>query len=112
MQPAVEAVKTLAASMSAIDAKVGVISNKDGEVITSGREVLDRIVNQISNPVRWDLCMETLSKAGITGAIEVPPAGTLVGLIKRAVPTIEGFALKTPDDVQGAQDFAQTHGAK
>lgn len=112
MQPAVEAVKTLAASMSAIDAKVGVISNKDGEVLTSGREVLDRIVNQISNPVRWDLCMETLSKAGITGAIEVPPAGTLVGLIKRAVPTIEGFALKTPDDVQGAQDFAQTHGAK
>ena len=112
MSPAVDAVKAVAANISVSAANVGVISNKDGAVITDGREILDRIVAQISNPVRWDLCMDTLVKVGVTGAIEVPPAGTLVGLIKRAIPTVEGFALKSPDDVQGAKDFAATHGAK
>ena len=112
MAPAVDAVKSLAATLSAGDAKVGVISNRDGAVITSGREILDRIVNQISNPVRWDLCMESLVNVGVTGAIEIPPAGTLVGLIKRAIPTVEGFALKSPDDVAGAKQFASAHGAK
>jgi [acyl-carrier-protein] S-malonyltransferase len=112
MSPAVDAVKAVAANISVSAAKVSVISNKDGAVITDGREILDRIVAQISNPVRWDLCMATLEKVGVTGAIEVPPAGTLVGLIKRAIPTVEGFALKSPDDVQGAKDFAATHGAK
>ena len=111
MAPAVDAVKSLAATLSAGDAKVGVISNRDGAVITSGREILDRIVNQISNPVRWDLCMESLVNVGVTGAIEIPPAGTLVGLIKRAIPTVEGFALKSPDDVAGAKQFASAHGA-
>ena len=112
MAPAVDAVKSLASTLSVSDSSVGVISNKDGAVINSGREILDRIVNQISNPVRWDLCMQTLTTVGVTGAIEVPPAGTLVGLIKRAIPTVEGFALKSPDDVIGARDFASSHGAK
>jgi len=112
MSPAVDAVKAGAATISVSQAKSGVISNKDGAVITDGREILDRIVAQISNPVRWDLCMAALEKVGVTGAIEVPPAGTLVGLIKRAIPTVEGFALKSPDDVQSAKDFATAHGAK
>ncbi len=112
MQPAVEPMRTLAASIEVSDASVGVISNKDGAVITSGREILDRIVNQIANPVRWDLCMQTLAENGVTGAIEVAPAGTLVGLIKRAVPKIEQCALKSPAEIEIASTFAQTHGGK
>ena len=112
MQPAVEPMRTLAASMQVNNAEVGVISNKDGAVITSGREILDRIVNQIANPVRWDLCMETLAVQGVTGVIEVAPAGTLVGLIKRAVPAIEQSALKSPAELAGATAFAATHGGK
>ncbi|CAN2188403.1 FabD (acyl-carrier-protein) S-malonyltransferase [Candidatus Nanopelagicaceae bacterium] len=112
MQPAVEPMRALAATMQVNDAVVGVLSNKDGAVITSGREILDRIVNQIANPVRWDLCMETLAAQGVTGVIEVAPAGTLVGLIKRAVPTIEQSALKSPAELEGATVFAATHGGK
>lgn len=112
MQPAVEPMRALASSMEVADATVGVLSNKDGAVITSGREILDRIVNQIANPVRWDLCMQTLADNGVTGAIEVAPAGTLVGLIKRAVPTIEQCALKSPAEIETASTFAQTHGGK
>lgn len=112
MQPAVEPLRTLAASIEVSDASVGVISNKDGAAITSGREILDRIVNQIANPVRWDLCMSSLSELGVTGVIEVAPAGTLVGLIKRAAPTIEQCALKSPAEVEAAIAFAETHGGK
>jgi [acyl-carrier-protein] S-malonyltransferase len=108
MQSAVEPLRALAAELKVAVAKCGVISNKDGAVITDGREVLDRIVAQISNPVRWDLCMTTLAEHS-SGAIEVPPAGTLVGLLKRAVPIIETFALKSVEDVTLAKEFSVRH---
>lgn len=108
MQPAVEPLRALAASLQVSDPTCGVISNKDGEVVGNGREVLDRIVNQISNPVRWDLCMTTLSEK-VSGALEVPPAGTLVGLLKRAVPIVETFALKSVADVVLSDEFALRH---
>ncbi len=108
MEPAVAPLRALAASLAAQDPKCGVISNKDGAVIRDGREVLDRIVAQISNPVRWDLCMTTLSE-NVSGALEVPPAGTLVGLLKRAVPIVETFALKSIADITLADEFALRH---
>lgn len=112
MQPAVEPMRALAESIEVSDASVGVLSNKDGVVLTSGREILNRIVDQIANPVRWDLCMQTLADQGVTGVIEVAPAGTLVGLIKRAVPAIEQCAFKSPADLEAALTFAVTHGGK
>jgi [acyl-carrier-protein] S-malonyltransferase len=112
MQPAVEPLRTLAATMTTSAPSVGVLSNKDGAVVTEGAEVLDRIVNQIANPVRWDLCMQTLVSLGVTGVIEVAPAGTLVGLIKRAAPSIEQFAFKSPDDLDAARAFVANHGGK
>jgi [acyl-carrier-protein] S-malonyltransferase len=108
MEPAVAPLRALAASLEVTDPKCGVISNKDGAVIRDGREILDRIVAQISNPVRWDLCMTTLSE-NVSGALEVPPAGTLVGLLKRAVPIIETFALKAVADIVLADEFALRH---
>ena len=110
MESAVAEFRRCAESIEAIDAKVGVLSNRDGAVLHSGREILDRIVAQVANPVRWDLCMETLQSIGISGAIEVAPAGTLVGLLKRGVPTIESFALKSPEDLAAASDFAASKG--
>ncbi len=108
MQPAVEPLRALAASLQVSNPTCGVISNKDGAVVGTGRDVLDRIVNQISNPVRWDLCMTTLSEK-VSGALEVPPAGTLVGLLKRAVPIVETFALKSVADVVLSDEFALRH---
>jgi [acyl-carrier-protein] S-malonyltransferase len=112
MQSAVEPLRALAATMATSTPTVGVLSNKDGAVITEGADVLSRIVNQIANPVRWDLCMQTLLSLGVTGVIEVAPAGTLVGLIKRAAPSIEQFALKSPEDLDAARAFVATHGGK
>lgn len=108
MEPAVAPLRALAATIEVSDSKCGVISNRDGAIVRSGREILDRIVAQIANPVRWDLCMTTLSE-NVSGALEVPPAGTLVGLLKRAEPIVETFALKSVADIALADEFALRH---
>lgn len=112
MAPAVPVLAELAAKTEANDPALRIISNKEGAEVTSGREFLDRIVGQIAGPVRWDLCMDTLASMGVTGVIEMPPAGTLVGLIKRAHPEIETFALKSPEDLDAAREFVAKHGGK
>ena len=109
MQPAVEPLRALATTVTTHPVVIQVISNKDGQVITDGADVLNRIVNQIANPVRWDLCMETLKSLGVTGVIELPPAGTLVGLLKRAASEIETFALKSAEDLEAAREFVGRH---
>ena len=111
MAPALEAMTALAASTEVSDPAIRIISNKEGSEVTSGREFLNRIVGQIAGPVRWDLCMDTLASMGVSGVIEMPPAGTLVGLIKRAHPEIETFALKSPEDLEAAREFVAKHGA-
>jgi [acyl-carrier-protein] S-malonyltransferase len=110
MSSAVERLAMLSRSVTVRDPRTRLLSNKDGAVVHHGREVLERIVGQISNPVRWDLCMETMVDLGVTAVIEVPPAGTLVGLIKRAMPGVETLALKTPEDIPAALDFVARHG--
>ena len=109
MQPAVEPLRALATKVPTHPVVIQVISNKDGQVVRDGAEVLNRIVDQIANPVRWDLCMETLKSLGVTGVIELPPAGTLVGLLKRAASEIETFALKSADDLDAAREFVGRH---
>ena len=112
MAPAVPHLASLANSLTVSEPKLPFISNKDGAVIESGREILDRIVGQIAGPVRWDLCMATMAKCGVTGVIEVPPAGTLAGLVKRAQSEIETFTLKGPEDLEAAAAFIAKHGDK
>jgi [acyl-carrier-protein] S-malonyltransferase len=96
--------------MATRDPAVPLLSNRDGAVVESGREVLDRLVQQVSNPVRWDLCMRTFADLGVTGLIEIPPAGTLTNLAKRNLPGVEVLALKTPDDLEQAHRMIREHG--
>ncbi len=110
MAPAVDVLGGLARSVSTHDARIQLISNRDGQVVHDGREVLKRIVTQISHPVRWDLCMETMLDLGVTGMLEMPPAGTLTGIARRAMKGVETFALKTPDQLDDARAFIQKHG--
>jgi [acyl-carrier-protein] S-malonyltransferase len=110
MSPAVDVLGRLARSVSTHDPRTPVISNRDGQVVHDGRDVLKRIVTQVSTPVRWDLCMETMLDLGVTGILEMPPAGTLTGIAKRAMKGVETFALKTPDQLDDARAFIDKHG--
>ncbi|HUW88253.1 MAG TPA: ACP S-malonyltransferase [Candidatus Paceibacterota bacterium] len=105
MEPAIGKLQRFAEGIPVSDPRVVILSNKEGAEVTSGREVLDRIVRQIANPVRWDLCMEAMKALGVTAVIELPPAGTLIGLIKRALPGVETLALKSPADLDAARDL-------
>ena len=110
MQSAVSHVSEFVAKVQIGEINSQLLSNKDGAVVANGQDAINRIVNQIANPVRWDLCMQSLQDLGITGAIEFPPAGTLIGLLKRAIPGIETFAIKSPEDLLSAKEFAMKHG--
>lgn len=110
MAPAVSVLAGYARSITTHDPRIPLISNADGQIVHDGREVLGRIVTQVSNPVRWDLCMDAMRDIGVTAVIEIPPAGTLTGLIKRALPGVETLALKTPDDLPAAWRLINEHG--
>ncbi|MEV5173172.1 ACP S-malonyltransferase [Streptomyces flaveolus] len=109
MAPAVETLAKAAAELSPADPKIPYVSNKDGGTVASGTEVLDRLVGQVANPVRWDLCMETFQELGVTALVEVCPGGTLTGLAKRALPGVATLALKTPDDLDAARALLAEH---
>ncbi|MFF2143804.1 ACP S-malonyltransferase [Kitasatospora sp. NPDC058190] len=112
MAPGVERLAKLAPTLTVADPQVRYVSNKDGEVVGSGAEVLERLVSQVSNPVRWDLCMETLGRLGATAVIELSPAGTLTALLKRNLKGVATLALKTPADLDKARELVAEHGGQ
>lgn len=110
MQSAVDLLAGYARAISTHDPRIQLLSNADGRVVHDGRDVLARLVAQVSRPVRWDLCMATMADLGVTALIEIPPAGTLTGLAKRALPGVETVALNTPDDLEAAWALIERHG--
>jgi [acyl-carrier-protein] S-malonyltransferase len=112
MSPALDAVAGLATSMRPSVASHGVLSNADGVVVTSGPELLGRLISQVCSPVRWDLCMYTLTSLRVTATIELAPAGTLTALIRRELPGVTALALDTPEDLPAARELVAQHAAE
>lgn len=109
MGPAVEALADAASDLVVKDPTITLLSNKDGAVVTSGKDWLERIVAQVAAPVRWDLCMDAMASLGVTALLELPPAGTLAGVAKRALPGVQLLALKTPDQLDSARELIGEH---
>lgn len=109
MSPAQSRLECISAGMTVADPAITLLSNYDGTSVASGKDFLDRLVTQVANPVRWDRCMESLADAGVTGVLELPPAGTLTGLAKRAMKGVERFALNSADELDAARDFVAEH---
>ncbi|MFE5671526.1 ACP S-malonyltransferase [Agromyces sp. NPDC056523] len=107
MQPARERLAEVAASLSVSDPGVTLWTNRDGSKVASGAEFVDLLVGQVASPVRWDRCMESFAAEGITGLIELAPAGALVGLAKRALKGVPTVAVKTPDDLPAAIELLE-----
>ena len=85
------------------------ISNKDGQIVKDSSELKNRLITQITSPVRWDLCQAKMIELGVTGMLELAPAGVLTGIAKREMPGVELFAIKSPEDIPGAQAFIDKH---
>lgn len=102
MAPAVERLRTVAAGLSVADPKLTIWTNRDGSSVSTGADFVDLLIGQVSSPVRWDKTMDALGAAGVTGIIEIAPAGALVGLAKRGLKGVPTVAVKTPDDLAAA----------
>jgi [acyl-carrier-protein] S-malonyltransferase len=80
-----------------------VIANRDGALVSDGRDALARLGTQLTSAVRFDLCLQTLAGLGVHGVIELAPGGTLTAVAKRALPGVDLVALRTPDDLPAAR---------
>lgn len=109
MEPAVDRLRQLTKAVTTRSPRMLLLSNADGAVIGRGRDYLDRMISQVASPVRWDLCMQTMADLGVTGLLELPPAGTLTGIAKRNLKGVELFSLNTPDQLDDAQAFIAAH---
>ncbi|MGI9586843.1 MAG: ACP S-malonyltransferase [Dietzia maris] len=108
MASAVDEVRDLADTIEVNDPELTLVSNADGMVVTSGRDALDRVVSQITHPVRWDLCTQTMLKLGVDAFIELPPSGSLVGLAKRMMRDVPRYGVTTPEDLELALESVPT----
>ena len=102
MGSAVAALRDAVADVSPVDPDITLWTNRDGSVVSDGAQALSYLVDQVSSPVRWDLCMASFTEAGVTGVIELAPAGALVGLAKRGLRSVPTVAVKTPEDLDAA----------
>jgi [acyl-carrier-protein] S-malonyltransferase len=108
MEPAVTTLRRITPGMPVADPGIQVLSNRDGAVVERGRDFVDRLAEQVSTPVRWDSCMETMTDLGVTAMIELPPAGTLAGIARRGLPGVQVVALKTPDALDKARALVES----
>ena len=108
MAPAVERVAPVAAGTTAVDPTLPIWTNADGSRVDDGRQFVDLMVKQIANPVHWDSVMESFQQAGVTGIIELAPAGALVGLAKRGLRGTPTVAIKSPEDLPAAIELLST----
>jgi [acyl-carrier-protein] S-malonyltransferase len=105
MAPAVERLRTAADATAPADPDLPIRTNRDGSRVASGAEFLELVVGQVASPVRWDRTMAEYADAGVTGVIELAPAGALVGLAKRGLKGVPTVAVKTPDDLAAAREL-------
>ena len=100
MRPAVAGLQELADELSPQEPAGTLLSNRDGRAVTSGAAALQSLVDQVTRPVRWDRCMSTMAELEVQQLIELPPAGTLVGLAKRGLKGVPATGLAAPEDLE------------
>lgn len=106
MAPAQDAVAEAIAKITPKDPTRVLLSNFDGQPVASGKDAIEKLAAQVTRPVRWDLCTETVRQAGVSAVAELPPAGTLVGIAKRELKGTPNLALKTPEDLPALAELS------
>ncbi len=107
MAPAQDAVTEAISQITPSKPVRVLLSNYDGSPVTSGQDAIEKLAAQVTRPVRWDLCTETVRAAGVSGVAELPPAGTLIGIAKRELKGTANLALKTPEDITKLHELSR-----
>jgi [acyl-carrier-protein] S-malonyltransferase len=105
MAPALDGYATTAAGIGTAEPAATLLSNGDGQPVASAEAAIDTLVAQLTRPVRWDLCVETLRHRNVTAIVEFPPAGTLTGIAKRELRGVPTHAVKSPADLDGLTEL-------
>jgi [acyl-carrier-protein] S-malonyltransferase len=108
MAPAQQAVAAAIAEITPHEPTRPLLSNADGKPVESGADAVAKLAAQVTRPVRWDLCTETVRQAGVSAVAELPPAGTLVGIAKRELKGTPNLALKTPEDIPALAELTSS----
>ena len=109
MEPAVSQFTEIFKVVSVKSPRQIVLSNKNGERVSNSTDITENLIQQVISPVRWDLCQAKMVELGVTGMLELAPGGTLCGIAKKEIPNVETFAIKSPEDIQGANEFIRKH---
>lgn len=105
MASALDGYAAAAASMATAEPTVTLLSNFDGQPVSSATAAIEKLVAQLTRPVRWDLCTETLRQNNVAAIVEFPPAGTLAGIAKRELRGVPTHAVKSPADLEGLAEL-------
>jgi [acyl-carrier-protein] S-malonyltransferase len=103
MAPAEQSLREFTATLDVRDPRPILLSNADGAGVERAADLIERLVRQVTLPVRWDLCMQTCADLDVTGAIELAPGGVLAGIAKRELKGVDLVAIKSPDDLDKAR---------
>jgi [acyl-carrier-protein] S-malonyltransferase len=105
MAPALDVYAGAARGVAIAEPTTTLLSNADGQPVASADDAITKLVAQLTRPVRWDLCTETLRRLNVAAIVEFPPAGALAGIAKRELRGVPAFALKTPTDLDGLKEL-------
>jgi [acyl-carrier-protein] S-malonyltransferase len=111
MASAESGLREYAAGVRFADPRPILLSNADGAAVSSGAVLRERLIEQVTLPVRWDLCLRTCADVGVSAVVELAPGGTLTGIAKRELPGVELLAVKTPDDLDAARALIESRPA-
>lgn len=105
MAPAQEAYAAAAAAILPSEPVTTLLSNFDGTPVASGADAMEKLVNQLTSPVRWDLCTEYFKTADVQAVVELPPSGALAGIAKREMRGVTNQALKSLEDLDALAEL-------
>ncbi|MGZ5395058.1 MAG: ACP S-malonyltransferase [Mycobacterium sp.] len=105
MATAAEGYAAAAESVTTGEPTATLLSNADGQAVASAADAMAKLVSQMTKPVRWDLCTETMRQQNVTALVEFPPAGALAGIAKRELRGVPTHAVKSPADLDGLAEL-------
>lgn len=105
MASALDGYAAAARDVATAEPTATLLSNADGRPVASAADAMDKLVAQLTRPVRWDLCTATIRDREATAIVEFPPAGTLVGIAKRELKGTPTHAVKAPADLDGLAEL-------